>query len=489
MKTRNLVLFGIGLVCVSLSLWQIFSAQKGLEVVDLHTTDPPTTVIAPSGSSPTGRPTVLVAHGFAGSAVLMRGFAFTLAHAGYTTVSWDFKGHGANPNPLVLSGDSSSLLNDAESALAYAVSAGLADPQRVAILGHSMGSGVALEYGVAYPDTNATVAISPVPKPVTPQLPHNLLLMAGSLEPQFAYNARQILSMAGGVNGDFAAGIARDLTIIPGVEHISILFSHTTHTVALSWLNSTYGPQPGASPYTDTRIFWYILGILGFIFIANASVNSLPSSARENKIPSLPVRLLALPVGTIAATGILWLLGQLRVNLSQILGVSVGGYLVIWFLIAGVVSLLIIRPHFYLPRVVEIAKSLLVFAGLWLGVGLIGNIVWIPWLLIPQRLLIWVPGTIFLLAWFYSIAEASSHASVAGQVGWWLVQVVSVILGLYLALSINPELGIIFLLLPLFPVFLGLHMLSISSKHGSWAFALPGAMFTAWLLMAVFPLQ
>jgi hypothetical protein len=36
---------------------------------------------------------------------------------------------------------------------------------------------------------------------------------------------------------------------------------------------------------------------------------------------------------------------------------------------------------------------------------------------------------------------------------------------------------------------LGLHMLAISSKHGSWAFALPGAMFLSWLLLAVFPLQ
>ncbi len=38
-----------------------------------------------------------------------------------------------------------------------------------------------------------------------------------------------------------------------------------------------------------------------------------------------------------------------------------------------------------------------------------------------------------------------------------------------------------------FDAVIGNHV--ISSRHGNWAFALPGAMFLSWLLLAVFPLK
>ena len=102
MNKNNFVIFLLGFLFVVISIWQIASAQNGLNVINLHTTNPPVTIITPSDAAPASRPTVLIAHGFAGSSVLMRGFALTLAHAGYTTVSWDFEGHGTNPNPFRL---------------------------------------------------------------------------------------------------------------------------------------------------------------------------------------------------------------------------------------------------------------------------------------------------------------------------------------------------------------------------------------------------
>lgn len=489
MRPRNIILFGIGFIFIILSIFHIYQAQQGLDVIHLRTTDPPTTIITPSGAAPGSRPTVLIAHGFAGSSQLMRGFAFTLAHAGYTTVSWDFEGHGSNPNPLVSSGESSDLIKDAVSALAYASDTGIVDTQRVAILGHSMGSGVALDYGVTYPGTMSTIAISPVPQPVTSELPHNLLLMGGSLEPQFVANAEKILSDAGGANNNLAGGSARQLTIIPGVEHISILFLPLSHSTALGWLDATFGSQPGAVTYTDNRILWYLIGILGFIFTANAGINTLPSFSQENKSRPISIRLIAMIAGALAATLILWLIGRAGIALNQVFGVLVGGYLLIWFGVAGVAGLLILRPHIYLPRLNELFKGLIVFAGLWLGVGLLGNFIWLPWLLIPQRLVLWIPGAILLTPWFFTVAEASKSAKIFGQAGWWLVQVLSIIAGFFLALTLDPGLGFIFLILPLIPVILAFHMLSISSRHGSWAFTLPGAMFTAWLLLAVFPIQ
>jgi pimeloyl-ACP methyl ester carboxylesterase len=490
MNRKNIFLFGFGLIFVVVSIWRIFASQNGLKVINLSTTNPPVTIITPSNAAPYSSPTVLIAHGFAGSSVLMRGFALTLAHAGYTTISWDFEGHAANPQPFSFSSGSSDLVKNAESALAAAETTGLIDLNHLAILGHSMGSGVALTFGTTHPDTYATIAISPIGQSVTPTLPRNLLLMAGSLESQFATTAQQLLAMAGGQSASFSSGTARKLVVVPNVEHISILFSPAAHAAARTWLDQTFGPQPGASYYVDRRILWFGLGILGFIFLSNAIINTFPIK-NTSKVYSAPkwLRWVALPMGSIVATGILWLVSLSGVKLSQLLGLLVGGYLLIWYAVAGVISLLLIRPYFYMPKITELLKGLIAFAALWLGVGLLGNFVWLPWLLIPQRLWLWIPGTIMLVPWLFAVGEVTKRANSLGQIGWWLFEVIVVIAGFYLALSINPELGFIFIILPLVPIMLGVHMLAISSKHGTWAFALSGAMFTSWLLLAVFPLQ
>jgi dienelactone hydrolase len=119
----------------------LISAQSGLHVVSWQVDGLPLTAFYNEQGDPAARPLVLVAHGFAGSERAMRAFSLGLAHAGYTVIAWGFAGHGANTEP---DGD---LLADAEKALAQAGQRGLGDPGRVAILGHSMGSGVALRFG------------------------------------------------------------------------------------------------------------------------------------------------------------------------------------------------------------------------------------------------------------------------------------------------------------------------------------------------------
>ncbi len=490
MHKKNVMIFGLGIIFVAISSLQIAASQNDLEVINLHSSNPPVTIITPSEAVPASRPTILIAHGFAGSSVLMRGFALTMAHAGYTTVSWDFEGHGANPNLFSQSSESNDLLLTAKLALVEAESTGLIDTQHIAILGHSMGSGVALSYGIAYPETSATIAISPVSQSVSPTLPHNLLLMAGSFESQFMANAEQLLVKAGGQSGDLSAGTGRKLVIVPNVEHISILFSATAHSSARAWLDGTFGPQPGATNYTDRRILWFGLGILGFIFLSKAAINSIPVTFRGSA-PVAPsgFRLVAMVAGGIAATFILWLVSLFGVTISQLLGLLVGGYILIWYGVAGVISLLILRPHISMPTNMELIKGLVAFVALWLGVGLLGNFVWLPWLLIPSRFWLWIPGSIILFPWFFAIGEATQNAKTGGQIGWYFAQVIVVIGSLYLALTINPELGFIFIILPLVPIMLGLQMLMLSPKHGPWAYTISGAMFTAWLLLAVFPLQ
>jgi pimeloyl-ACP methyl ester carboxylesterase len=479
-----------GIILILISTWQVYAAQEDLDIINLHESNPPVTIITPSKINLTSRPTILIAHGFAGSSVIMRGFALTLAHAGYTTISWDFQGHGENSSLMDPTTRANSLLQDTEAAISATETHYLIDTQRIAIIGHSMGSGVALSFGLNHPDTAATITISPVNQAVTHDLPKNLLLMAGSLEPQFAANAEELMINAGGQGGALNNGSARNLVIIPNVEHISILFSPQAHSTARFWLDGTFGVQPGATTYTDRRILWYSLGILGFILAANTCINllSAPTQIKTTFRP-LWIRIAAIITGSLAATFLLWLVSLLGIKTNQLFGLLVGGYLVVWFGIAGLVSLLIVRPKITWPESRELVKALFTFLSLWLGVGLIGHFVWLPWLLIPSRLWLVLPCSILLLPWFVSIGHASKGAKPASQLGWWIFQVTTIIIGLLLAIQLNPELSFLFIILPLIPVMLGLHMLIISPKHGIWAYSLSGALFTTWLILAVFPLQ
>jgi pimeloyl-ACP methyl ester carboxylesterase len=479
----------VGILLVLLSIWQIGAARRGLEITTTRSTVPPLTIVTPEGAAPGSRPLVLVGHGLAGSSVVMQGFALSLAHAGYAVVLWDFDGHGTNPQPL--SGTrGGSLIANAKAALAEAGTRGIGDPGRVAILGHSMGSGVALAFGQEYPDTAATIAVSPTGQEVQADLPRNLLLMAGSLEAPFVRNAEERLSEAGGAGGDPKTGTARKLVIIPGVEHVSILFSPTAHSAAREWLDAAFGPQSNARDYTDRRVLWYGLGLLGTLLVA-AALAPLVAGPSPAGAPVRPLwrRLAALAGGALGATLALWLASEAGLELGELLGLVVGGYLLLWFGVAGVLALLLSRLRPPLPSRHDLLAGLLVAAALWLGLGLLGQLVWLPWLLIPRRLVLWPLGALLLLPWFLAVGGMARGAGFRGQLGWWLAHSAALAGALLLALSLSAELYFLILILPLFPIILALQTLLALPYRGGWPFALGGALFTSWLLLAVFPLQ
>ena len=97
MKTKYWVVGLAGVLLFILAVWQILAAGRGITITSLPGSNPPVSILAPSDPPIVPRPTVLVGHGFAGSAVVMRGFGLELAHAGYPVVLWDFSGHGKNP--------------------------------------------------------------------------------------------------------------------------------------------------------------------------------------------------------------------------------------------------------------------------------------------------------------------------------------------------------------------------------------------------------
>jgi dienelactone hydrolase len=490
MKIYHWITAGLGLIMFLAAVWLFETSDNGLKIINTKSGELPVTLISPQVESAENRPLVLIGHGLAGSRVIMRGYAFTLAHAGYNVAMWDSAGHAGNPIPMQEARDEASLVDEAEAAREVAKSNGFAT-DRIAVLGHSMGSGMALSYGTSNPDTIATIAVSPVSRPVSPDLPRNLLLLAEGLDQRFVTNAENLLEQAGGAGGDLQVGTARKMVIIPGVEHISILFSTNAQKSARQWLDEIFGSQPGARDFTDRRMLWYLLGLAGtllFFWSVSALINNLDEGYEEVSESSVWRRLGALVIGAIGASGILFVLSNAGLNISQLLNMLVGGYILVWFAIAGAISILLLgRLPVAFERAALIA-SLMIFAALWVGLGLLGNYGWLPWLLIPKRLILWPLASLLCLPWFMAVAQSVLPAAWWGRLIWWLGYTLLLIGGLFLSLRLNPELGFLVLILPVFPLVLGLHALVSGPYRWRFSFALGGSLFIGWLVMAVFPL-
>ena len=253
----------------------MLAAQGGLTVRHITRDGVPMVYLAPAAAQ--RAPGVLVAHGFAGSKQLMLAYGYTLAHAGYAVLLWDFDGHGANGNALA--GDS--LQNDLDRAYAVLIEQPEVDPARLALLGHSMGSGAVMAAGIRNPDRyTATIAISPTGADVSPAAPRNLLLQAGGWEGNFVANARRLLAAAGGAGDDFANGRARRLIVVPNAEHISILFRSESGRAALDWLSRAFG-EARDTPYVDRRIIWYAVSLLGWLLALAAAAPRLRPALPE----------------------------------------------------------------------------------------------------------------------------------------------------------------------------------------------------------------
>jgi hypothetical protein len=275
------------------------------------------------------------------------------------------------------------------------------------------------------------------------------------------------------------------------LEHITILFSPTAHTAARDWLDATFGAQPGARDYTDRRMLWYGLCIVGALLLGAglAPLAAGPDGAEVRPRRSIWRRLAALVGGALGATLILWLASLAGMDLTQALGLLVGGYLLLWYAVAGALSLLLLWERPRLPAMRGILGGLMASALLWLSVGLLAEWVWLPWLLIPRRLVLWPLGVLLTLPWFVAAGQSLRGTGLGGRIGWMAAQSVAIVGALVLAILLSPDLGFLFLILPVFPIIVVLHALAAAPHRGGWAFAISGALFVSWLLLAVFPLQ
>ena len=124
-------------------------------------------------------PLVVVAHGYSSDQAIMSSIARSLARAGYAALTFDFRGHGANTKAF--KGD---LGDDLDAALDWADRSPYVDPNRIALLGQSMGAGAVLEFASRDPRPKAVIPLSGGWVIDDARVPPNVLFIAAAGDPK-----------------------------------------------------------------------------------------------------------------------------------------------------------------------------------------------------------------------------------------------------------------------------------------------------------------
>jgi dienelactone hydrolase len=342
LKPVKIIAAFVAFALVMMALWQLRAAEEGITITPVMIGDIPATVYESAGG---GRaPTVVIAHGFAGSQQLMRSFALTFARNGYTAVTFDFAGHGRNPRGLSgdleqVDGATRRLIEDLARVSSDARTRG---DGRIAVLGHSMASDIVVRFAQSDAAVAAVIAVSMFSPAVTASSPRNLLVIVGDWEGMLKREALRAVGLftaprqaqPGVTYGDFAAGTARRAVFSPNAEHVSVLFDEVTMREAVAWLDQSFGITREIAVQTDGRGPW-IVALLGGVVLLGWPLSSLLPRVSSPQAgaglgwrriwPGLVIPMIATPI-------------LLRFMPTQFLPVLVADYLAVHFLLYGVIT-------------------------------------------------------------------------------------------------------------------------------------------------------
>ncbi len=326
---------------ISCSLWALLEARLGLAIENTRVGDIPAVIFRPSGA-PNGH-VALVAHGFAGSQQLMQPMAMTLAHSGYTAVTFDFAGHGRNPRPMRggvkdMAESTRTLTSEIDEMTAFA--RGLSGGAPIALIGHSMAADLITQYAMDKPGIGAVAALSVFGAGITREQPRNLIVITGEWEPAMLTDAAaRIAGLAADgpaqervTYGDFALGTARRYVLAKGAEHIGVIYSRDGLTQTRDWLNAAFGAtEEGA---IDARGKWLALLFVGLLALAYPLSQLLPALSQKPLGAGLGWKRLA-PIAiapAILTPLILWKAP------TDFLPILLGDYLAVHFIVYGLLT-------------------------------------------------------------------------------------------------------------------------------------------------------
>jgi dienelactone hydrolase len=456
-------------------------------------------------------PVVILCHGFSGDTAMTSALARRIAKAGYAVIAIDFRGHGENRNSFALSGDGLQLRQDIDAALLYARTQPRFDGQRIALAGHSMGAFAVVSHAQQDPGVAAVVAISgagALRGPFTP--PNTLLIWAANDPPGLRKLAREFAAKLAGLEqlvsdktyGDPERGTGVRTSEVPGVDHITILYSAEAARRIVDWLGETLGPGHGSpeTPGPDPRFPFVLLGFAATVVLAFGLPRWLAPLAPRIGLAPVPKPLLNLSLIVLAL--VLALVVQAGADTLTTRGAFgfvpfvAGRDLFEFFALAGVIALALgARRRVVSADGLSDPRTWLTAGVLFLALYVVHGTLMLPlWNVFPAtHRLVWCFVAAALMLPYFAASEFLLRG--AGRTGLWLPAVGKI------ATLIVVAAGCLSGLLP-FVVILGLGAIALffalfeliairigRCMPGPWIAALFQAAFTAFSFGAIFPFQ
>lgn len=487
LSKTNKILGVLALCLLLLSIFQLERARDGIARQQLSIGTIPATLYRSSDAS---APTVIIAHGFAGSRQLMEAYALTLARAGYRVLAYDLQGHGRNPVPMsgdvtVIEGTTAKLVAETRHVIGHARTLPGYDG-KLALLGHSMATDVIIRAALEDARIDAIVAISAFSGAITATQPQNLLMISGAWEPRLRKAALDALHL---IDPDAREGdtvgtstLTRSSIVAPNVEHIAVLHSPPALRASRDWLNQSFGRETQTSPAKTG--YWILAMLFGTVLLFKPIV-AVVSAQSPTLAPPRPGRLAA----ALIAPALLAPLIAIPLHLP-VLPVLVADYLALHLAIYGLIQLALLRPsRAQLARVSPIALALLL---VW-GIALFGLLLdrysasFLPsgarWIIIAVLCIGTVPAMI-----------ADAYVTRAGHAPLWLRAAarLSLFASLTIAALTDPEArGFLLIIFPVLVLFFLVHGLMgrwIAQKAGAATAGIGLGLVLAYALGVSFPL-
>jgi dienelactone hydrolase len=526
----------IALALAALSLINIANAEQGVSRRAEVISGVPLELFLPQPTPDGPLPTVLVVHGFSGNRQLMYGFGYTLARNGYAAALIDFAGHGSSLDRMpdgFSDAQYDALAANMDAALAWLREQPFVDADRLAILGHSMGASAVARYGSTHPEVPVTIALSlgnfGAQLPNDPAKPRNLLILVGAAE--FAgfisgstagLTAAYPEGSAGQTYGDFAAGTARRLVLVPGVEHITILFSSETYREMVTWLDQAFSVARASTIATDARMGWvllfYVAAAIGFWPLAQilfTTETRRTQREQDQSLRGLRASAVFLPgwrvivISLLAATLVPILL-RLGLVPYQWMPLTVGNYVGMYFLIYGLIVggyWLVERRGRLAPTTAPIGivntssvsnalkhllPALALAAYALLTFGFVAHLTWNNFALVGDRA--WIGLVLFVCCFAFFLADevVVARPSRGRRLALYALTKLIVLVSLLTAVAALGAPGFLLLLLPVMVLLFLWHGLYSHWLFGltgrPWAGALVNAAVFAWTISATFAL-
>lgn len=483
---RKVLLLSIMLGWVVVAQYMSWHENSDVLVVHERIADNPVDRYVPS-AEPVG--TVIVAHGFSANKTLMKQWGYSLARQGFDVFIYDQPGHGqhAKTLPSLRSGLAENPLGRNLQAIAsQLLQEGRAQPGRLALVGHSMGSTAAVSAALQDERLGPVVAISLGTSDVPPDQPADLLLVAAERDTPSVLRVVQSLD--------------RPVEMVGGRNHITVIFDQDVMNLAARWIHERFGTSgPAAGDPTSVWV-WIGLAMAGAVGLVLAVGHLLAPEESGAGATPLPV----VPLTALATMGVAAFSAVLAGAFVRVpgLGLAVADYLVVYFLVMAAVfgALRWVWPRefaFHLapegePFIVSLLRGVGLFLAYAGGIGVVIHMNLSYFVPSMPRLL---PLTVlFLVTWLFLLQEDAMKRGMNG----WVAAIIGllsrgIIMATWLGAAAlpNPPMFLPITIPVAGTLLIGLELIGLALRH--WRFASGSiatfqALVLAWSMAASFPL-